>query len=144
LDNTGLPDIIMAVIISSEQDLEDCMNPATEIVLRWFFDAIAIEQELAEELLGVLAQGCAEREPSSMKAVADFVERARVQYREPPFDEVIRLALILHDELVDVEIAEHNLERFREIDRLLQAVPETVLGKRMVAMQVKKLVSELV
>ncbi|WP_327210268.1 hypothetical protein [Rhizobium leguminosarum] len=120
------------------------MNPATEIVLRWFFDAIALEQAIADELLAVLGQGCAEREPASLKAVADFVEQARLQYREPPFDEVIRLALILHDELVEVEIAEHNLERFREIDRLLQAVPESVLGKRMVAMQIKKLVSELV
>jgi hypothetical protein len=124
--------------------LESAVNPATEIVLRWFFDAIALEQAIADELLAVLGQGCAEREPASLKAVADFVEQARLQYREPPFDEVIRLALILHDELVEVEIAEHNLERFREIDRLLQAVPESVLGKRMVAMQIKKLVSELV
>lgn len=120
------------------------MNPATEIVLRWYFEAIALEQDLAEELIEVLAEGCAKREPSSQKAVADFIEKARVQYCEPPFDEVIRLALILHDELVEVEIAEHNLERFREIDRLLQAVPESVLGKRMVAMQIKKLVGELV
>lgn len=120
------------------------MNPATEIVLAWFFEAIALEQGIAEELLSVLAQGCANREVSSLKAVADFVEKARVQPKEPPFDEVIRLALVLHDELVQLEIAEYNLERFREIDRLLQTVPDSTLGKRMVAIQIKKLVSELV
>lgn len=120
------------------------MNPATEIVLRWYFETISLEQDLAEELLDVLARGCADREPSSLIAVADFVEKARDQYVEPPFDEIIRLALILHDELVEVEVAEHNLGRFREIGRLLQSVPESAIGKRMIAMQIKRLVGELV
>lgn len=120
------------------------MNPATEIVLRWYFDVVGLAADIADELVSALAKGCDAGEADSIVAVAEFVEKARDVPQELPIDEVGRLALVLHDEFVEVEAAEHNLERFREIDRLLQDVPEGLIGKRVVATRIKKLVSEMV
>lgn len=119
------------------------MNPATEIVLRWLFSDSGLEDELSEELISVLRAGTAAREPDSIKAVSDYVEQARTRPKEAPYDEIIRIALLIHDELVQVNVAAENLERFQQIDKLLTSMPTSSIGKRVVAVKIKTLISEL-
>jgi hypothetical protein len=119
------------------------MNPATEIILRWHFSETGLEAEIAEELLSVLKAGSAEGEQDSIAAVKAFVEQARLAPKEPPYDEILRIALILHDEMTELDAAAANITRFQEIDKLLGAIPESQIGKRVVTARLKKLVSEI-
>jgi hypothetical protein len=119
------------------------MNPATEIILRWLFADTGLETEIAEELLSVLRAGSADGEADSIAAVKAFVEQARQAPKEAPYDEIIRIALILHGEMAELDAASANLSRFQEIDRLLTALPPSDIGKRVVAARIKKLVSEI-
>jgi hypothetical protein len=119
------------------------MNPATEIILRWHFSETGLEPELAEELLSVLKAGSADGEADSIEAVKAFVEMARKAPKEAPYDEIIRIALILHGELSELDAASANLTRFQEIDRLLGTLPPSEIGKRVVTARIKKLASEI-
>lgn len=120
------------------------MNPATEIVLRWLFTDSGLDDSLADELLGVLKAGSEEREADALKAVGDYVEQARNRSKEPPFDRIIPLAIGIHDELTQMDAALHNLSRFKEMDRLIEKMPDSPMGKRVVTTKLKSLISELV
>jgi hypothetical protein len=120
------------------------MNPATEIVLRWLFSDSGLEDELAEELLAVLKAGCAEGEEDSIAAVAAYVEQARSKPKDAPYDEIIRIALVLHSEIAELDVAASNLTKFQEIDRLLSNLPPSEIGKRVVAARIKALVAGIV
>jgi len=119
------------------------MNPATEIVLRWLFSDSGLEDDLAEELLGVLKAGSAAGEADSIAAVAAYVEQARERPKQAPYDEIIRIALLLHAEMSELDAASANLARFQEIDRLLTSMPQSEIGKRVVSTRIKKIVSEI-
>lgn len=119
------------------------MNPATEIILRWLFSDSGLEDDLAEELLGVLKAGSAEGEADSIAAVAAYVEQARERPKQAPYDEIIRIALLLHSEMSELDKAAANLSRLQEIDRLLTTMPQSDIGKRVVTTRLKKLVNDI-
>lgn len=119
------------------------MNPATEIILRWLFSENSLADDLAEELLGVLKAGAAEGEADSIAAIAAFVEQARERPKQAPYDEIIRIALILHSEISELDKAAANLQRIQEIDRLLTTMPQSEIGKRVVTSRLKKLVGDI-
>ena len=119
------------------------MNPATEIAIRWLLSSRGLEDELADGLVAALKAGTDLGEPDATDAVARLIEEARLEPKSPPYDEIVPLAVLLHDEMAETEKAADNLCRIREITRLSRSLPESEIGRRVVAARIRSLVGNL-
>lgn len=119
------------------------MTPASEIVVRWYFDNQGADEYFIEDLVGTLYEGHANNEQDTVEFLANILRFVSEMETEEPWTSLLSVAISLHSELSAVERAIHNLDQISQIASAVENMPESQIGRRISLMKIRECVARL-
>lgn len=119
------------------------MNPASEIVVRWYLEEHGSTDDDIEDLISTLYEGCKAREADSLELRDRILATARETSHEDPWSAIIELALSLHEDVERANRDLNNLEQLRSISEAIDKMPEGPLARRITTMKIKECIERL-
>lgn len=119
------------------------MTPASEIIVRWYFEQQEAEDAFIDDLVATLYEGCGKGEADSEELLARVITTALQTVKEEPWNSVIEMASRLHAELSGVDRAIHNLQQLALISDAVEKMPDSPIARRITLMKIKECVQKL-
>ncbi|MDW9481246.1 hypothetical protein GOB57_21615 [Sinorhizobium meliloti] len=119
------------------------MTPASEIIVRWYFEQQEADAPFIDDLVTTLYEGCGNGEADSEELLARVVATAVETEKDEPWNSVIGMAARLHAELSGVDRAIHNLQQLALISDAVEKMPKSPLARRITFMKIKECVDKL-
>lgn len=119
------------------------MTPASEIVVRWYFDNQGAEAAFTDDLVDTLYEGCGNNEADSVELLGNILATAAAAEKEEPWTSILAVATRLHIELTGVNKAIHNLEQLSLISDAVEKMPPSPIARRITVMKIKECIARL-
>ncbi|MCS4089049.1 hypothetical protein [Rhizobium sp. BK176] len=119
------------------------MTPASEIIVRWYFEEQEADESFIDDLVATLYEGCGKGEADSEELLARVIATALQTEKEEPWNSVVELAAKLHAELSGVDRAIHNLQQLSLISDAVEKMPNSPIARRITVMKIKECVARL-
>jgi hypothetical protein len=119
------------------------MTPASEIIVRWYFEQQEADDVFIDDLVSTLYEGCGKGEADSAELLDRVVATALQTEKDGPWNAVIEMAARLHAELTGVDRAIHNLQQLSLISDAVEKMPESPIARRITLMKIKECVNKL-
>jgi hypothetical protein len=119
------------------------MTPASEIIVRWYFEQQDAADDFIDDLVATLYDGCLKDEADSIELLARIVMTSLATEKDEPWQSILELAGQLHVELSGVDRAIHNLQQLMLISDAVEKMPVSPLAKRITVMKIKECVAKL-
>ena len=119
------------------------MTPASEIVVRWYFENQGAEEAFVDDLVQTLYEGCEKGESDSLELLQNILHTVSVTEKDEPWASILDIAVKLHVELSGVNKAIHNLEQLSLISDAVENMPDSPIARRITVMKIKECVSRL-
>lgn len=121
----------------------ETMTPASEIIVRWYFEQQEADDVFIDDLVSTLYEGCGKGEADSVELLSRVVATALQTEKDEPWNSVIEMAARLHAELNGVDRAIRNLQQLALISDAVEKMPESPIARRITIMKIKECVGKL-
>lgn len=119
------------------------MTPASEIIVRWYFENQEADNDFIDDLVATLYDGCAGVEKDSEELLARIIATSVATEKDEPWNSIIAMAAKLHAELTGVDRAIHNVQQLALISDAIEKMPDSPLARRITMMKIKECVAKL-
>jgi hypothetical protein len=127
----------------NEYPERETMTPASEIVIRWYFEQQGADDSFIDDLVGTLYEGCGKGEPDSEELLARVITTTLETEKEEPWNSIVSMAARLHAELSGVDRAINNLQQLALISDAVEKMPNSMIARRITMMKIKECVAKL-
>ncbi|MCZ7860742.1 hypothetical protein O9X98_04930 [Agrobacterium salinitolerans] len=117
------------------------MNKGSELIIVWFMNQNGFPDEFTDAFLDALYTGCEKGEGDAISQRDNLVAQA-MSMDHGKMKDAIQAAFELHNLKIALKRDQAAIDAHRKIDEALADNPQSVLGKRIVAMKVKGILAD--
>jgi hypothetical protein len=117
------------------------MNKGSELIIVWMMNHNGFDDEFTDAFLDALYEGCNKGEPDAITNRDTMVAQAMTMDHGDMRD-ALQAAYDLHRLKLDLQRDEAIVTSYRKIEEALADNPASILGKRIVTMKIKTILTD--
>lgn len=119
------------------------MTPASEIIVRWYFEEEGADDQFINDLVATLYDGFSRNEVDSKDLLDRVISTALQTEKDEPWNSIIEVASKLHFALISTDRDMHNLDMIALISDAVENMPNSPIAKRITIMKIGECIARL-